>query len=219
MRWLTALVPTTPTIPHMAVLPQMARADQYTQAVGHRITIGDQHGMPPPDLAVELQELPQDDEHADQHHSTRRAEDETEKAIHAAEDREARVMPRDRPEPCAEEEDERDDDDPRRPRAHVARGEKPAEMRLDHIREMPGHEQRHHPGAERDRFPQKPADGTHDRRHRDDGDHYIIGCVHETGWAPATPRIVQERGGKLRNGFPMRSHRVTHPDQDRKSVV
>src|SRR6185437_4693920 len=144
-------------------------------------TIVNQHGMPPPQLPVQPEQLTEDDEHSDDYHAARGAEDKSEEAVHAAEDRETHVVRDDGAERRAAEQNERDDDDARRPGPHVAPREQSAEVRLDHVREMPGHEERHDPGAERYGLAEKSAHGTHDRRQHDNGDDHVIGYVHGSG--------------------------------------
>ena len=56
--------------------------------------------------------------------------------------------------------------------------QEPAEVRLDQVREVPGDEQRHDPGAEGDRLAQEAAHRAGDGRDEDGGNHQVVGKVH-----------------------------------------
>src|SRR4051812_19327045 len=62
-------------------------ANQRAQAVRNGFAVGNQEGPGPPLLAVEMQQLTQDDEYAEQDYSAQKAENQSEEAVHAAEDR------------------------------------------------------------------------------------------------------------------------------------
>src|SRR5207245_6122367 len=80
-----------------ARVPQPLLANQRAQSVRHGFAVGDQQGPGPPPLAIETQQLAQDDEYAEQYHSAQKAENQSEETVHAAEDRQPHEVIQQRP--------------------------------------------------------------------------------------------------------------------------
>src|SRR5882757_2862613 len=75
------------SIPHRrARVLQPLLPNQCAQSVRHGFAVGNQHGTRPPFLAVEAQQLSEDDKYAEQHYSAQEAEDESKEAVRAAEE-------------------------------------------------------------------------------------------------------------------------------------
>ena len=120
MRWLTALVPTMPTMPHMLSVafasgmlarspgacarllrrssPTSARKPLATDSP-YGISSEWRHQRSP----SQTQQLTQDHEHAEQHEAAQQAEHEAEQAIHAAEDRQPHEVTQQRADGRAEQ--------------------------------------------------------------------------------------------------------------------
>ena len=81
---------------------------------------------------------------------------------------------------CAEQQHQHHDDHARRPGAHGRVGQQAAEVRLDEVGEVPGEEQRHDPGAERDRLAQEAAHRTDDGRDENGGNNQIVRQGHRS---------------------------------------
>ncbi len=109
----------------------------------------------------------------------------------------------------AEEQHERDDDDPRRPGPHVAGREQPAEVRLDHVREMPGDEQRRRSRC-RARSPRAGSRALHRRspraRRRRSPDSRLCSCgLPRPSEAVAARRGLYERPRRIVHERPVTS--------------
>src|ERR1700680_4275831 len=109
-RWLTGLVPTIPTIPHMlrySSLDPLIRlgarvpgeyftlADHATQHIRRAFTVRDQRRSTPPRLAVQTQRVTQHDKQADHHQAAQKAEYAAEKTVGGAEYRQSHHTPDD----------------------------------------------------------------------------------------------------------------------------
>src|SRR5471032_297266 len=107
-RWLTGLVPTIPTIPHMmrccslgplirwgARVPgeYFTLADHATQHIRRALTVRDQRRTAPPGLTVEPQRVTQHDKQADHDQAAQKPEDAAEKPVGAAEYRQPHHTP------------------------------------------------------------------------------------------------------------------------------
>src|ERR1700733_9330185 len=153
-------------------------AHQHPQPVGDRLAVGNQYGLPPPALPLQLQQLREDHEHSEQHHAAQQPEQETEQTVDAAEQREAYEVRERCADGGAEQQHQHHDDDARRPRPDFGLRQQPAEVRRDQGREMPGEEQRDDPGGEPHRFAQEAARRTDDGGNQDGGNHHVVGRVH-----------------------------------------
>src|SRR4029077_3756909 len=78
--------------PGPARVPYRLLADELAQPVGDRCPVGDEPRRAPPVFVLELEQLPEDHEHAEQHHAPQQPEAEAEEAIHAAEHRQPHEM-------------------------------------------------------------------------------------------------------------------------------
>src|SRR5882757_8242773 len=109
------------------------------------LAVGNEHRPSPPALAIQAQQLPQNDEHAQQHETAQGTENKTEEAVHAAENGQAHEVPDRGANPRSEEQDEHHENDPRRPGPDLRPRQQAAQVGRDQIREMPRDEQRDDP--------------------------------------------------------------------------
>src|SRR5215469_14273112 len=150
-------------------------AHQSTQTIGDRLAVGNQNRMLPPALVLQAQQLPENDQNAQQYQTAQSPEQHPQEAVRAAEDRHSDEVTESRADAGAQEQDQHDDDGAGGPDTHVRAGQQSAQVRLDEIAEVPGEEQRYQPCGECHGLPQKPAQGAHDGGNHDAGNYQVVG--------------------------------------------
>src|SRR5665213_2806958 len=170
-RWLTGVVPTTPTMPHMfapASFAPLARcrdrvssvyftlADHPAQHIRCSLGIGYKQRLMPPLLAIQTHGVTQDDKQSNHDQPAQQAEQCAKGTVETAEQRQAYEMRDDQAKRAADHQHCQEYQRPCDPGPHALACQRAAEMRFNKARVGPGDPDRNDPGHQRDHIAQEP---------------------------------------------------------------